>query len=283
MSDTFEYTVLTSDTVEVRRYLGFAERVEISESFEGYKVTSIGVASFSRNQKIQEVVIPETIVSIGQDAFSYCENLKKMIIPASVQSLGNYAFAGCKGLQTIQISKDVVRFGIDIFEDASDTLVIQVEKGSEAMRYCRANRIEYVLIDDTVSGTDELMANDLSPISVSFLSGEEGCKYRDSRNNTLSVRFGISNQSDKTVKECDLCLWAEYASGNTPGASTEETYTVALSIQPGKSGYTKYITLENRSQIERIVCGITRVVYSDGTVEAISSEEMEENLWFYHD
>ena len=63
----------------------------IPEIINGYSVTSIKDSSFSYEELIDTVTLPQSIVSIGYGAFSF-NNIKNVTIPTSVTSVGNTAF-----------------------------------------------------------------------------------------------------------------------------------------------------------------------------------------------
>lgn len=63
---------------------------------EGAK--SIDDSAFSRNTRLETVVLPEGLVKIGEGAFYRCKNLKRIQIPNSVKEIGNSSFFGCDNL-----------------------------------------------------------------------------------------------------------------------------------------------------------------------------------------
>ena len=63
----------------------------IPEIINGYSVTSIKDSSFSYEELIDTVTLPQSIVSIGYGAFSF-NNIENVTIPSSVTSVGNTAF-----------------------------------------------------------------------------------------------------------------------------------------------------------------------------------------------
>ncbi len=64
------------------------------------------------NNKLKEVVIPESVVEIRKHAFSN-NNLVSVTIPEYVEDIGKNAFAGNDNIETITILGDVSRFNYE--------------------------------------------------------------------------------------------------------------------------------------------------------------------------
>ena len=57
---------------------------------------------YLNNEKVTNLVIPNTLTQIKNYAFYYCSSLTSITIPKGVTSIGNYAFYGCTKLCTIK-------------------------------------------------------------------------------------------------------------------------------------------------------------------------------------
>ena len=53
--------------------------------------------------------------------------------------------------------------------------------------------------------------------------------------------------------------------------------TTTTTVAPGKTVYSDYITMPNRSQIDQIYVGISKVIYTDGTV--VEADNIEYSSW----
>ena len=89
--------------------------VEIPETIEGIKVTTIADRAFQYCKSLTSIVIPSTVTCIGDYAFQYCESLTSIEIPNSIISIGNYAFYACKFLANIEIPASITSIGKNAF------------------------------------------------------------------------------------------------------------------------------------------------------------------------
>lgn len=71
-------------------------------------VTAIGYAAFSGKKKLRRVALPESLTVIEGVAFSGCTALSEISLPESVASIGSQAFDGCASLAEIKIPDGVV-------------------------------------------------------------------------------------------------------------------------------------------------------------------------------
>ena len=102
----FEYSVLDDGTVEITKYIGSAEKVEIPEKINGKSVTSIGNYAFEYCENITSVTIPDSVTSIGFRVFSNCTSLTSITIPNSVTSISGEAFENCTSLTAINVASE---------------------------------------------------------------------------------------------------------------------------------------------------------------------------------
>ncbi len=88
-----------------------AEKVVICEEAEGLPVREIDYGAFERNDKLREVVIPDSVNVISSYAFGGCTALEMVTIPGSVEYILPEAFSGCTALETVFMGEGVT--GID--------------------------------------------------------------------------------------------------------------------------------------------------------------------------
>ena len=93
------------------------------------------------------VSLPRGVVSLGNCVFYNCTSLVGMVIPSSVVNIGMGVFGNCAHLRSIVIPKSVTLIGQDTFANCPN-LVVSIEKGSYAERYCLDNNVPYKILKD---------------------------------------------------------------------------------------------------------------------------------------
>ena len=112
------------------------------------EVKKIKQYSFSGNENLTEVIIPDGVTEIEHWAFENCRNLRCISIPPSVAYMGNFVFIGIhtsSNSKQQRISGDVMKASIksiiSVFESygTAEGILIRGKKGSEAERYAKQN------------------------------------------------------------------------------------------------------------------------------------------------
>ena len=86
---TWSYTVENDEIVEISYKEGeIPETLYIPEYLNGYPLTKIQNSAFYGNNKLINIVIPDTVTSIGDYAFSNCTNLLDIKISKSIREFG---------------------------------------------------------------------------------------------------------------------------------------------------------------------------------------------------
>lgn len=156
------FSIINDDdhTVELTKYNGNSTEYEIpsmvlldKDSSISYHVTVIGAESFSGNQIIEMISVPNSIISIRSKAFSDCVNLKDIILPDCISDVSNDAFIGCDHLKESGVLLDQFNHSND---DASDSFIYVEEEDSHD--YC---------LDD--SSDMEKFLSELTPLELSYL------------------------------------------------------------------------------------------------------------------
>ena len=124
----YEYTVLDDGTVEISKYTGSDEEVNIPSAIDGKKVTSIGESAFESCSSLESVTIPNSVTSIGRSAFYSCTSLTSITMPNSVTSIGRDAFAYCTSLTSVTISNSVSSISMATFFCCSNLTSITIPK-----------------------------------------------------------------------------------------------------------------------------------------------------------
>ena len=140
-------------SVEITKYVGNGQTVNIPPQIAGMSVTRIGNSAFKGN-RIINVTIPNSVNSIGIEAFSTCssltsvafangsrletinyrafwscENLTSITIPVSVTTIGDSAFRSCTSLSNITIPTGVTVIGKESFFMCTNLSRITISTG----------------------------------------------------------------------------------------------------------------------------------------------------------
>lgn len=75
---------------------GEASVIEIPETIEGIKVTSVGAYAFAQMQEVREIHLPDGVREIGRYAFYRCRNLEKLGLSDGILEIGGGALNGCR-------------------------------------------------------------------------------------------------------------------------------------------------------------------------------------------
>jgi hypothetical protein len=118
-SGPYEYIMLSSNTVEITKYTGSNDVLQISGTLNNYTVTSIGDDAFYNSKSLTSVTIPNSVTNISSGAFSNCTSLTSVTIPDNVITIGSYAFYNCTRLTDVTIGNKVTSIGYCAFEDCT--------------------------------------------------------------------------------------------------------------------------------------------------------------------
>ena len=81
---------------------------------------------YLNNEKVTNLVIPNTVNEIKDYTFKDCTGLTSVTIPNSVTSIGEYAFSGCSGLTSVTIGNSVTSIGILAFYNCTGLTSITI-------------------------------------------------------------------------------------------------------------------------------------------------------------
>ncbi len=156
-SDHYRYSIYNGKAT-LLSYSGYQKIIEIPDTYEGCPVTAIGDSAFYANNKIEEIILPDSVTEIQTDmdgvggAFTHCSSLKKVNIPDGVTALTSSTFRGCTSLTEITIPASVTSIDGRAF-DTSRPLTIYGYEGSAAQTY--ADQYENITFVPLSTVTDE--------------------------------------------------------------------------------------------------------------------------------
>ena len=111
----FEWEVLDSGTVVIKKYTGTDENVVVPEKILGKTVTAIEGAAFQECHTIESIKIPNSVTEIGNCAFMKCTSLVSITLPDSLTEIADGSFLKCSSLTSITIPRSVTRIGVCAF------------------------------------------------------------------------------------------------------------------------------------------------------------------------
>lgn len=115
------YTQITKltipDTVTKIGVAAFSYNYNLREVVfeEGSKITELERGVFGYCRALESVIIPESVTSIGALAFLNCEQLKSATLPAGLKEIGESAFQGCGSLSAITLPEGLLKIGDTAF------------------------------------------------------------------------------------------------------------------------------------------------------------------------
>ena len=128
VSGNFAYKILEDGNAKLYLYNPkYGGVVTIPETLFGRKVVEIGDA-FDGNEKLTDVIIPNTVKHIGVGAFMGCKNLKYVELSDSVESIGTRAFAYCDSLETFIIGSGLKKVADNTFIMHNSNEVLSIKE-----------------------------------------------------------------------------------------------------------------------------------------------------------
>ncbi len=135
---------------------------------------------FSRSDKIEKVVFPDSIKTIDSFAFFECKNLKEVIIPESVTVIGQWAF-GKTAIEKIVLPHGLEYFGGAVFSGCKNLASIEFTGGATA------NDSGTLFLSDGVLYNDMYLDNTIWTISYPHATADKDIVLRS---DTIGINGG---------------------------------------------------------------------------------------------
>lgn len=172
-------------TVSITGFDGSRSVVEIPETYDGAKVTSIAAGAFRGQTMITDVVIPEGVTYIGREAFAGCSALVRIQIPTSVTQVGANLFEGTPYDSTL--TGELVYINSILYRCQSDAVTVSIRQGTTVIaEEAFINRVNLAAI--------------VVPDGVSYIGSNafKNCSALSQIEIPKSVRDIVSNAFDGT-------------------------------------------------------------------------------------
>lgn len=88
-------------------------------------IKTIAAYSFDENEKITNLVLPESLVGIGEGAFCRCLNLASVSFPSNMLSIGGSAFSECK-LTSVTIPNGIQKIAFECFSGCDELATVDL-------------------------------------------------------------------------------------------------------------------------------------------------------------
>ena len=177
----------------------------------------IGGGAFSRCDKLEEIILPNSVKYICQEAFLGCENAVKLHIGNNVKEIETGAFGGLKSLSDVEIMRNGCVY-------SSENLILS-EDGKKLIAYLSFDKVEHFSIPKTITEIDsyafcgaEISKGIYVPSSVENIgtSAFKGCGatvfFKDKKpkigfaeswdTGASAIKYGHNHHLPKGVCEC---------------------------------------------------------------------------------
>ena len=214
----FQYSVLDDGTVEITKYIGSAEKVDIPKTIDGKSVMSIGDGAFKDCTSLVNITIPDSVTWIGFSAFYGCTSLTNITMPNSVTSIGDSAFYDCASLTSITIPNSLTNISMSTFSGCTSLTNITIPDSIASIG-------EYAFYG-CISLTSITIPNSVTEIGICAFSGCTSLvaiNVATGNKNYVSVN-GVLYNKDKTTIIC------------YPAGKTDKSYNIPDSVTSIGSG-----------------------------------------------
>lgn len=131
--------VIVPDEVDGHKVVGldgtFSKNEEIKEVVIPDGVIFLGNATFSRCSELEIVKLPDTLNQIGESCFFECSNLKEITLPDSMEVIEKFAFFRCYSLTNINMPKSLKEIKDTAFMSCWELESVELPESLEKIGY----------------------------------------------------------------------------------------------------------------------------------------------------
>lgn len=130
--------IIKNNEVTISKYKGQNEKVLIPDKINDIPVTEIGDSSFIENQKIKNVILPDSIRNIQRCSFENCINLEEITLSQNLEFIGERAFSKT-GLISINFPESLKTISASLFFNCKKLVNVYNTKNIDTL----SNRLFY--------------------------------------------------------------------------------------------------------------------------------------------
>lgn len=206
------------------------------------KITSVASELFSECINLKSVKLPAGVTSIGNSAFSDCNRLTSLKLPAGVTSIGQRAFTNCNNLTTLNIPSSVNFIDPDAPFQGCDKLVLELNAGSYAETYAKANNLKYkyTVTPEIQAARTALNATKISKTALTLYTGKV--------THTATIKPTYPKDFTKTLKKAGLSIQSVAYKSNVPKTASVNKNGTVTGLKAGNAAVTTTVTLSDGSK-----------------------------------
>ena len=174
-------------------------------------IKTIAAYSFDENEKITNLVLPESLVGIGEGAFRRCLNLASVSFPSNMLSIGGSAFSECK-LTSVTIPNGIQKIAFECFSGCDELATVDLPETLTEIETCAFSDCKNLSLT---------IPEKISHIAGGAFAGYEGGVKSVTvvpQNSFFCSDNGILFNKQKT----EIIYY--------PGSKTEEAYSIPSSV-----------------------------------------------------
>ena len=145
--------------------------------------TESNFSSYSYNNTLKTVIIPEGVTIIRNSAFYWCGRLTSVAMPSSIIAIEDLAFYSCSSLASITLPKSVASIGNMAFAYCRSLASVNIPAGVTSIgegAFASCRKLASITVDDnntTFSGTDGILFNKEKTVLMQYPAGKTEQTY----------------------------------------------------------------------------------------------------------
>ena len=171
--------------VRITGWNGTGTTVKVPEKINGVPVTEIAGWVFFDQDKLTEVILPDTVTFIGNSAFNSCKRLTQFDFPDSLKTIEASAFTSCEALTSVDIPDGVTEIMTGAFSSCKALSNVSIPESvtfiggrafsdtqwlSDKQAESPFVTVNHILIDASTCSGDVTVPNDVNYIADSAFS-----------------------------------------------------------------------------------------------------------------